>query len=654
MGGSSKKAMKNANTAAAQALDYNKQTANLEAQLNRYDETNPYGSTTWVKDPVTGQYKVTQTASPQLQGAIDSSLDSQTAANKATQAGANRIAGTVGTAFDTSGLPGYANTPTPGALLGYTPQSNVPVTSGPNAGPVQTGLGNTGSPYAALFGAGAVPDAIDVQGGQYQTGVGDAGPIQGQVANAGPINKNVNLQTSLGPSGSVNQSLDLQKSLDYSSAPALYGSGNVSNDYNSAVSTAFGAQKANLDDVYAQQRRQLVQTLADQGIPMDSDAAKTQLANLDKNRDAAYIQAQAAAANTGLNTQSTLSGLSLANRQQSVGETNSQGQFGNDAKTTEAGFNNQGQDQEFRQKLASGQFGNDAMLNQANYGLGAQAQQYSQNSNDMAQANAAQGQRFGQALSSGQFANDATSRTFDDKLAAANQNYSQQANTQQTRYGQQSDTQGKAYAQALSSGEFYNKGQDQKFGQDLASGTFQNQAQQQQFEQNRARLGDYNTAVQGNFQNQSAAAQQQNALRDQAFNERATARNIPISEVTSMMNAQQPTPQLPGVQTPGIQVAPVDFTGTYNAERQAQASKKNGITGAIGQIGAGAAKMCWVAREVYGVDNPAWLEVRRWVVEDAPAWFRNLYIRHGEAFAVYIADKPRVKSIIRFFMEMVR
>ena len=111
-GGGSGKAKKNAQEASATQLDYNKQTAGLEANINRYNENNPYSSTAWSQDPKTGMWTVNQTATPQLQGAIDSSLNSQTAGNNATTGAINRVAGTIGTKFDTSGLPQAGGTPT--------------------------------------------------------------------------------------------------------------------------------------------------------------------------------------------------------------------------------------------------------------------------------------------------------------------------------------------------------------------------------------------------------------------------------------------------------------------------------------------------------------------------------------------------------------
>jgi len=60
---------------------------------------------------------------------------------------------------------------------------------------------------------------------------------------------------------------------------------------------------------------------------------------------------------------------------------------------------------------------------------------------------------------------------------------------------------------------------------------------------------------------------------------------------------------------------------------------------------------CWVAREVYGFDNPRWLQFRTWLLGDAPAWFRRLYFRHGARFATWISDKPMLKRAIRSWMD---
>jgi len=59
---------------------------------------------------------------------------------------------------------------------------------------------------------------------------------------------------------------------------------------------------------------------------------------------------------------------------------------------------------------------------------------------------------------------------------------------------------------------------------------------------------------------------------------------------------------------------------------------------------------CWVAREVYGEDNPEWLRFREYLFNDAPKWFMNLYLQYGEKFAVWISNKKLLKACIRSWM----
>ncbi len=85
------------------------------------------------------------------------------------------------------------------------------------------------------------------------------------------------------------------------------------------------------------------------------------------------------------------------------------------------------------------------------------------------------------------------------------------------------------------------------------------------------------------------------------------------------------------------------------AQAGASAQRQAGIFGALGTIGAAA--MCWVAREVYGESNPKWKQFRSWMLNKAPAWFRELYIRNGEQVAESIKDKPEIKARIKVFMD---
>lgn len=108
----------------------------------------------------------------------------------------------------------------------------------------------------------------------------------------------------------------------------------------------------------------------------------------------------------------------------------------------------------------------------------------------------------------------------------------------------------------------------------------------------------------------------------------------------------------------------------YSAQLQAQASQGNpwmqglgivaGVAGSVASAGilaggmaaaGGAAKSCHVAREVYGIDDPRWMLFRDWLLTESPGWFRAAYIRFGERVATMIRPFPRVKSLIRRWMD---
>jgi len=77
-----------------------------------------------------------------------------------------------------------------------------------------------------------------------------------------------------------------------------------------------------------------------------------------------------------------------------------------------------------------------------------------------------------------------------------------------------------------------------------------------------------------------------------------------------------------------------------------------GIASGVGALAGGAiGKYCWVAREVYGEKNPKWKQFRSWLLDDAPKWFLNLYLKYGERFAAFISNKPTLKAIIRKWMD---
>jgi len=60
---------------------------------------------------------------------------------------------------------------------------------------------------------------------------------------------------------------------------------------------------------------------------------------------------------------------------------------------------------------------------------------------------------------------------------------------------------------------------------------------------------------------------------------------------------------------------------------------------------------CWVAREVFGNENPQWLAFYDWKELKAPKWFKKLYDLFGERFAKFISNKPKLKKRIKIWME---
>jgi len=105
---------------------------------------------------------------------------------------------------------------------------------------------------------------------------------------------------------------------------------------------------------------------------------------------------------------------------------------------------------------------------------------------------------------------------------------------------------------------------------------------------------------------------------------------------------------------------------TYSAYTQAQAAVDTaystpnylsagasllGGAANIGKVAAPGGFFCWVAREVYGADNPKWLQFREWMLTKASDNLRNFYIEYGERIAESIRNKPKIKSIIRKWMD---
>lgn len=95
------------------------------------------------------------------------------------------------------------------------------------------------------------------------------------------------------------------------------------------------------------------------------------------------------------------------------------------------------------------------------------------------------------------------------------------------------------------------------------------------------------------------------------------------------------------------------FANNFNAASNAAITAANNRT-AVASAGLGAIGDiigCWVAREVYGAENPRWIIFRHWLLNIGPAWLRKLYMKHGERFAHWLSKNEWLKPAIRKLMD---
>ena len=405
-------------TAQAQS-QYNRQAAIDNAALNRINTITPWGSDTY-KITGTGPdglptYERNISLSPDQQAALDASNKITKSANDLALAQFSRVNDTLGTKWDTSGLPAAA-----------------------------TGVAfDMGNIQNSLPGAGNIQRLVAQPQRQVQYDIADAGSIQRDIGDVG----NIQMRSQPGRIG-------LQGDLSFNRAPALVGGDTLARVGQGVSDAIYGSAKRNLDPRYEQEERQVANDLANRGIPVGSAAFDTAMSNFRQSRDSAYADAQDRATQGAVSAANTLFGQGLAARQQGVSEATTQGQFRNAAQGQEFGQNatsmqlanaaqaqqfaqqqarqqalNQAQQQQFTQNLARGEFGNQATAQDFGQNLAsmqadnaAQAQQFGQNATAMQLANAAQAQKFGQYFSVSQqnaaLQNAARDRAYAEALQA--------------------------------------------------------------------------------------------------------------------------------------------------------------------------------------------------------------------------------------------
>jgi hypothetical protein len=59
---------------------------------------------------------------------------------------------------------------------------------------------------------------------------------------------------------------------------------------------------------------------------------------------------------------------------------------------------------------------------------------------------------------------------------------------------------------------------------------------------------------------------------------------------------------------------------------------------------------CWIARAAFGETDIRWMIFRAWLMDDAPDWFRRLYIRYGEMVGAWLAGRAGARHLVRALM----
>ena len=166
-----------------------------------------------------------------------------------------------------------------------------------------------------------------------------------------------------------------------------------------------------------------------------------------------------------------------------------------------------------------------------------------------------------------------------------------------------------------------------------------------------ARTAQQQGAMQGYIQANQALPGGFNQQPSTASNfYQAVDQSIPVS-LTSEFNKLYNTQSNYLANTYGAQVDALSRVAVANSTPNYLSAGADLFKG-VGSLGGTAGIFaCWVAREVYGADNPKWVEFREWMLTKASDNLRNFYLEYGERIAKSIRNKPKIKAIIRKWMD---
>ena len=451
------------------------------------------------------------------------------------------------------------------------------------------------------------------------------------------MQENVNMGGLIGLQGAVDQNglPSIQTGLDFAGVNDLPGVDDFSAERGRVEDAVYGRHAARLDPRFEEERRSLETKLANQGIPVGSEAWTAEMERFDRSRNDAYAAARSDAITSGGTEQSRMFGLGMAAHQAGVNDAAMKGNFANQAQSQ--GFNqslaganlaNLARSQQFGERMGEADFANQARAQKFGENVGAanlanqvNAQGFAQNLAQSGLTNDARGQEFARELAKSQFQNQANSQGFSQGMARSNlandaidrmnaqrlaeAGFENTANDQgfsqaMARAGLNNMTSDTAWNRNLGNAQLSNAARAMSYGENLQNAQLQNQARNQLFNE---RL------TQGNFQNAAAAqddARMNNILnaafagRQQQLNEALTERQMPMNELAAILQGTPAFQSPVAANQPAYQVAPANYAGAiqnnYNnqmAQWQAQQAQGNAMMGGLFSLGSAVVGAPW-------------------------------------------------------------
>jgi hypothetical protein len=220
-------------------------------------------------------------------------------------------------------------------------------------------------------------------------------------------------------------------------------------------------------------------------------------------------------------------------------------------------------------------------------------------------------------------------------------------------------------AQATAAGAF--GGSRQGVAEGVMAGEYGRMAGDMAAQQRQANYSQALQAAMADRQARLGAASQLGGLGQQAFQTGQTIQQNQLQQGLLQQGMQQALIDAAKQQYAGYTAspmqslsAPLAALGATPTPQTTTQSQSPGLFNYL-QLGAGmvpglakAGIICWVAREVYGEDNPKWLQFREWVIGYSPNWFYKAYSKYGEKVAKVVAKVPALKLVIRPFMDAKR